>query len=115
MREMCYKLRVPPVDYRSSSRSRAISPVVVLGGLGLLSGFVGGGWFHEEGYQRAPTQYDERIALAQLAASSPALGSLLDGQPGVTGTSTLPAAAYPTMAPHVIEESVNTWAARNGA
>ncbi len=69
---------------------------------GALSGFVGGGWFHEEGFQRAPTQYDERIALAQLAASSPALGSLLDGQPGVTGTNTLPSAAYPTIARTVL-------------
>lgn len=69
---------------------------------GVLSGFVGGGWFHEEGYQRAPTQYDERIALAQLAASSPALGSLLDGLPGVTGTNTLPSAAYPTIARTVL-------------
>ncbi|MGA0546710.1 TonB-dependent receptor [Brevundimonas sp. VNH65] len=65
---------------------------------GALSAFVGAGVFHEEGYQRAPTQYDERIALAQLAASSPLVGSLLDGQPGVVGINTLPAAAYPTIA-----------------
>ena len=69
---------------------------------GPLSAFVGAGWFHEEGYQRAPTQYDERIALAQLAASNPAIGSLLDGQPGVVGHNTLPAAAYPTIARTVL-------------
>jgi outer membrane receptor protein involved in Fe transport len=35
---------------------------------GRLSAFVGAGWFQEEGYQRAPTQFDERYALIQLAA-----------------------------------------------
>ncbi len=39
-----------------------------------LSGFAGAGYFKEEGYQRTPTQFDERIALAQLAG-------LLDGNP----------------------------------
>lgn len=34
---------------------------------GRLSGFLGAGWFREEGYQRAPTQFDERYALVQLA------------------------------------------------
>ena len=58
---------------------------------GRLSGFVGAGWFHEEGYQRTPTQFDERLALAQLAG-------LLDGSPTTVGTSTLPLAAYPTVA-----------------
>ncbi|MDY6923808.1 MAG: TonB-dependent receptor [Pseudomonadota bacterium] len=69
---------------------------------GKISAFVGAGWFHEDGYQRAPTQYDERIALAQLAASNPAIGSLLDGQPGVTGANTLPQAVYPTIAGQVL-------------
>lgn len=35
---------------------------------GRLSAFVGAGWFQEEGYQRAPTQFGERYALIQLAA-----------------------------------------------
>lgn len=69
---------------------------------GPLTAFVGAGAFHEEGYQRTPTQYDERIVLAQLAASTPALGSLLDGQPGAAGANTLPAAAYPTIARTVL-------------
>jgi len=54
---------------------------------GALSGFVGAGWFQEEGYQRTPTQFNERIALAQLAG-------LLDGAFGVAGTNTLPIAFY---------------------
>lgn len=58
---------------------------------GLLSGFAGAGWFREEGYQRTPTQFDERIALAQLAG-------LLDGSPTSVGHNTLPHAAYPTVA-----------------
>lgn len=69
---------------------------------GPLSAFVGAGYFREEGYQRAPTQYDERVALAQLAASNPAVGSLLDGAAGVNGANTLPAAAYPTIAAAVL-------------
>ncbi len=58
---------------------------------GRLTGFVGGGWFHEEGYQRTPTQFDERLALAQLAG-------LLDGSPLGVGDNTLPLAVYPTVA-----------------
>ena len=50
-----------------------------------VTGFVGAGYFHEEGYQRTPTQFDERIALAQLSG-------FLDGG---LGGGTLPAAAYP--------------------
>lgn len=69
---------------------------------GRLSGFVGAGWFREEGYQRAPTQYDERIALAQLAAMNPVVGSLLDGRPGFTGENTLPISLYPTIAGQVL-------------
>lgn len=53
-----------------------------------LSGFVGAGYFKEEGYQRTPTQFDERIALAQLAG-------LLDGNPAGVGHNTLPQGAYP--------------------
>jgi len=34
---------------------------------GRLSAFAGAAWFQEEGYQRAPTQFDERYALIQLA------------------------------------------------
>lgn len=34
---------------------------------GRISAFAGIGWFQEEGYQRAPTQFDERYALIQLA------------------------------------------------
>ncbi len=58
---------------------------------GRLSGFVGAGWFHEEGYQRTPTQFDERLALVQLAG-------LLDGSPTTVGDKTLPMASYPTLA-----------------
>lgn len=55
-----------------------------------LSGFVGAGYFKEEGYQRTPTQFDERIALAQLAG-------LLDGNPAGVGHNTLPQGAYPSV------------------
>lgn len=34
---------------------------------GRFSGFVGAGYFSEEGFQRMPTQFDERLALLQLA------------------------------------------------
>jgi outer membrane receptor protein involved in Fe transport len=50
-----------------------------------VTGFVGAGYFHEEGYQRTPTQFDERMALAQLSG-------FLDGG---LGGGALPAAAYP--------------------
>jgi len=58
---------------------------------GRLTGFVGAGWFHEEGYQRTPAQFDERLVLAQLAG-------LLDGSPLGVGDNTLPLAVYPTVA-----------------
>ena len=58
---------------------------------GRLTGFVGAGWFHEKGYQRTPTQFDERLALAQIAG-------LLDGSPTTVGDRTLPLATYPTVA-----------------
>ena len=70
---------------------------------GRLSGFVGAGYFKEEGYQRGIAQLDERVALAQLAAIDVAAGSLLDGLPGVAGTNTLPLAAYPTIAGLVLD------------
>jgi iron complex outermembrane receptor protein len=63
---------------------------------GRLSGFAGAGWFREEGYQRTPTQFDERIALAQLAG-------LLDGSPTSVGHNTLPHAAYPTVAAQFLQ------------
>lgn len=54
---------------------------------GALSGFVGAGYFKEEGTQRTPTEFNERIALAQLSG-------LLDGVPGAQGQTFLPLAAY---------------------
>jgi len=54
---------------------------------GPLSGFIGAGYFSEEGSQRTPIEIDERVALAQL-------GGLLDGVPGVALTSHLPLAFY---------------------
>ena len=70
---------------------------------GAISAFVGAGWFREEGSQRFISQYDERIALAHLMARiNPAVGSLLDGQPGVVGRNTLPLAAYPGVATTVL-------------
>ena len=58
---------------------------------GRLSGFVGAGWFHEKGYQRAPTQFDERLLLVQLAG-------LLDGSATTVGDRTLPLSLYPGIA-----------------
>ncbi|MBW8303974.1 MAG: TonB-dependent receptor [Brevundimonas sp.] len=54
---------------------------------GVLSGFVGVGYLKEEGYQRTPVEFNERIALAQLAG-------LLDGDPMVAGTTALPLALF---------------------
>jgi outer membrane receptor protein involved in Fe transport len=54
---------------------------------GVLSGFIGAGYFKEEGTHRTPVELNERIALAQLAG-------LLDGAPGVTGPNFLPLAFY---------------------
>jgi len=62
---------------------------------GRLSGFVGAGWFHEEGYQRTPAQFDERLLLAQLAG-------VLDGSATAVGDNTLPASLYPTVATSVL-------------
>lgn len=38
---------------------------------GPVSGFIGASYFHEEGSQRAPTQYDERYMLAFASGSLP--------------------------------------------
>lgn len=64
---------------------------------GRLTGFVGAGYFSEEGYQRTPTQFDERMALAQLSG-------VLDGNPAAVGQNVLPASAYPTVARGVITQ-----------
>lgn len=70
---------------------------------GRVSGFVGAGYFREEGTSYQILQVDERVALAHLVARlSPATGSLLDGQPGVVGNNTLPLAAYSTIAANVL-------------
>jgi len=63
---------------------------------GRLTGFAGAGWFHEKGSQRGVTQFDERLALAQLSG-------LLDGRPGVVGTNTLPLAAYSGVATSILQ------------
>lgn len=54
---------------------------------GQISGFAGVGYFKEEGSQRTPTEFNERVALAQLAG-------LLDGNPAAAGTTALPLAAF---------------------
>jgi outer membrane receptor protein involved in Fe transport len=54
---------------------------------GALSGFIGAGFFKEDGYQRTPTEFNERIALAQLAG-------LLDGTPAAVLPTHLPLAAF---------------------
>ncbi len=54
---------------------------------GAFSGFVGAGYFNEDGFQRTPTDFNERVALAQLAG-------LLDGNPLAVGTTALPLAAF---------------------
>ena len=54
---------------------------------GALSGFIGAGYFNEDGSQRTPTEFNERVALAQLAG-------LLDGNPLAVGTTALPLAAF---------------------
>jgi iron complex outermembrane recepter protein len=54
---------------------------------GRVSGFVGGGYFHETGFQRVPLQFDERVALAQVAG-------VLDGSFATQGNNTLGLPAY---------------------
>jgi len=64
---------------------------------GRFSGFVGAGYFHEEGYQRTPIQFDERVLLAQLSG-------VLDGTPAAALPNTLPLAVYPIVAQGVIAQ-----------
>lgn len=45
---------------------------------GPVTAFVGGSYFHEDGYQRTPAQFDERVALARLAG---ALAGPIPGRP----------------------------------
>ena len=66
-------------------------------GGGRLSGFAGVGYFHEQGYQRTPTQFDERMALAQLSG-------VLDGTPLAVLPNALPAAAYGAVTQSVIAQ-----------
>lgn len=56
---------------------------------GRLRGFVGAGLFHENGRQRLPLQFDERIAIAQLAG-------VLNGGPvlGLPATTPAPEALF---------------------
>lgn len=55
---------------------------------GAVSWFVGGSYFHEDGSQRTPAQFDERVALARLT-------SLLNGPiPGRPATDPAPAAVF---------------------
>ena len=54
---------------------------------GQVSGFIGAGYFSEDGFQRTPTEFNERVALAQLAG-------LLDGNPMAAGTTALPLIAF---------------------
>jgi len=79
-----------------------------------VSGFVGAAYFHEEGYQRTPAQFDERMVLARLAgllqgpvpgaaANQPAAaaffdntaftGALLQGVAAASGVALAPAQA----------------------
>lgn len=55
-----------------------------------ISGFLGVNFFHEKGYQRVPTQFDERVLLARLA------GALNGGplQPGRPASDPAPAAVF---------------------
>jgi outer membrane receptor protein involved in Fe transport len=54
---------------------------------GPVSAFIGGGYFREKGFQRTPVEFNERVALAQLAG-------VLDGNPFAVGTTALPLAAF---------------------
>lgn len=47
---------------------------------GPLKGFVGATWFHEDGYQRTPAQFDERVALARLTGALNG-GGAIPGRP----------------------------------
>ena len=56
---------------------------------GRVRGFVGAGYFHEKGRQRLPLQFDERMAIAQLAG-------VLNGGPvlGLPATTPAPEALF---------------------
>ncbi|WP_423604560.1 TonB-dependent receptor [Sphingomonas sp. MS122] len=47
---------------------------------GRFKGFVGATWFHEDGYQRTPAQFDERVALARLTGTLNG-GGAIPGRP----------------------------------
>lgn len=47
---------------------------------GPLKGFVGATYFHEDGHQRTPSQFDERVALARLTNTLNG-GGLIPGRP----------------------------------
>jgi outer membrane receptor protein involved in Fe transport len=55
---------------------------------GALSWFVGAAYFHEDGSQRTPAQFDERVALARLT------GQLAGPIPGRPATDPAPAAVF---------------------
>lgn len=55
-----------------------------------VSAFLGGSYFHEEGTQRVPTAYDERMTLAQLAGALNGGGAI----PGRAATDPAPAALF---------------------
>jgi outer membrane receptor protein involved in Fe transport len=55
-----------------------------------VSAFLGGSYFHEEGTQRVPTAYDERMTLAQLAGALNGGGAI----PGRPATDPAPAALF---------------------
>jgi outer membrane receptor protein involved in Fe transport len=55
-----------------------------------VSAFIGGSYFHEDGTQRVPTAYDERMTLAQLAGALHGGGAI----PGRPATDPAPAALF---------------------
>ena len=55
-----------------------------------VSAFLGGSYFHEDGTQRVPTAYDERMTLAQLAGALNGGGAI----PGRAATDPAPAALF---------------------
>lgn len=57
---------------------------------GPLTAFVGGSYFHEDGYQRTPAQFDEREALARLTGTLNGGGFI----PGRPATDPAPAAFF---------------------
>ncbi|RYY23118.1 MAG: TonB-dependent receptor [Sphingomonadales bacterium] len=55
---------------------------------GPITAFVGASYFHEDGYQRTPTQFDERVLLARLT------GQLAGPIPGRPATDPAPLAIF---------------------